>query len=180
MRFCTEDVPCAVSERPACRIRRSPLPVSRRSVLNVARIVASLLAARGAGAAESSVCGESPRPWVQIVTEDVPGSHVAFVSLLRAELASRGLDLCASSTDVGAPPVATIRVSARPDAVALTVEVRDALTEKQVNRDVALAGIPPDGQPLTLALAADELLRASWAELTLRTAPPPDASGPRR
>ena len=95
------------------------------------------------------------------------------VGLLGAELASRGLELCGSRPDAGASPIATVRVSSRPDAVALTVEVRDALTAKQVSRDVALSGVPRDSQPLTIALAADELLRASWAELQLRTAPPP-------
>jgi hypothetical protein len=33
--------------------------------------------------------------------------------------------------------------------------------------------MPPDGRPLALALAIDELLQASWAELALPTAPPP-------
>jgi len=57
--------------------------------------------------------------------------------------------------------------------------VRDAVTAKRVERDVDLDAVPKDGQPLTLALAADELLRASWAELALSTAPPPAAPVPR-
>jgi hypothetical protein len=111
---------------------------------------------------------------VQVIgLDDVPANLTAFVGLLGAELASRGLELCTSRVEAASPPLATVRVTSRPDAVALTVEVHDAVTAKQVSRDVALAGVPGDSQPLTVALAADELLRASWAELELHTAPPP-------
>jgi hypothetical protein len=136
-----------------------------------------LAAASDALASGDASCGRTERPWVKVDATEVPASLAAFVSLLRAELASRGLELC---TDEGgpSPPVAAVRVSSRPDAVTLAVEVRDAVTNKQVMRDVALAGIPADGRPLTVALAADELLRASWAELALRTAPPPARSVP--
>ena len=58
------------------------------------------------------------------------------------------------------------------------MDVRDAITAKSVQRDVALEGVPSDGRALTVALAADELLRASWAELAIRTAPPPRAPVP--
>ncbi len=47
------------------------------------------------------------------------------------------------------------------------------MTSKRVSRDVDLRSIPSDGRELVLALAADELLRASWAELALASAPPP-------
>lgn len=96
------------------------------------------------------------------------------MSLLRAELASRGIDLCTSGGEARTdPPLATIEVTSAPDSVALGVEVRDAVTAKHVSRDVALGGVPADSRPLTIAVAADELLRASWAELALRTAAPP-------
>ncbi len=85
---------------------------------------------------------------------------------------------CTARAASAPPPLATIQVSWHPDAVALTVEVHDAVTAKRVSRDVALEGVPRDGQPLTVALEADELLRASWAELELRTAPPPAVPAP--
>jgi hypothetical protein len=133
--------------------------------------VGLLVTVADAHAASEPACG-AERPWVKIEAAELSPSLATFVSLLRAELGSRGMDLCTAS-DGAASPVASVRVSSRPDAVTLAVEVRDAVTDKQVSRDVALAGIPPDGRPLTIALAADELLRASWAELALRTAPPP-------
>jgi hypothetical protein len=135
--------------------------------------LACLSAPRTALAQPDPVCGSSGRPWVQILETAPPGSLVPdFAPLLRVELASRGIDLCASTEAPGAGPIATVLVAPRPGAVTLTVEVRDALTQKQVRRDVALSAIPVDVRPLTIALAADELLRASWAELALRTSPP--------
>jgi hypothetical protein len=128
--------------------------------------------ASGARASNEGACGRTERPWIRADTQEAPPALAGFVSLLAAELASRGFDLCASD-DGSSPPVATVRVTSRPSGVELTVEVRDAVTDKQVRRDIALGGIPADGRPLTVALAADELLRASWAELALRTATPP-------
>lgn len=123
---------------------------------------------------ELATCGRGDWPWVGVHTsDDLSPGLASFVGLLRAELASRGIDLCPSLESGMQPPLATIQVSSSPDAVALGVEVRDAVTEKHVSRDVALGGVPADSRPLMIAAAADELLRASWAELALRTAPPP-------
>jgi hypothetical protein len=60
------------------------------------------------------------------------------------------------------------------------LRVTDSVTRKRVGRDLGLDELPADGRPLALAVAAEELLRASWAELALRgvhspqTAPPPE------
>jgi len=99
---------------------------------------------------------------------------------LRAELATRSIDLCPGAGVHGAAAIATITVTVRADGAAIDVEVRDRLTAKRVSRDLDLAGVPADGRALTLAVVADELLRASWAELALATAaapamPVPDA-----
>ncbi len=147
--------------------------MKRRLVLAFATL-GLLPAGTGAAAAPATDCGATGRPWVQVIgQDDVPANLAAFVRLLGAELASRGLELCTSRVEAASAPLATVRVAASPDAVALTVEVHDALTAKQVSREVALSGVPRDSQPLTVALAADELLRASWAELELHTASPP-------
>jgi hypothetical protein len=50
------------------------------------------------------------------------------------------------------------------------IEVRDAVTHKRVRRDVDLSRIPDDGRAAAIAIEADELLRASWAEIALDTA----------
>ncbi len=140
----------------------------------VAVVVALALPERRASGDQAAACGQRGRPWVAVHTpDDLPRGLGSFVGLLRAELASRGIDLCTSVDAALEPPLATIEVSSAPDTVALGVEVRDAVTAKHVSRDVALGGVPADSRPLTIALAADELLRASWAELALRTAAPP-------
>ena len=132
------------------------------------------LSERAASGDEAPACGRNGRSWVAVHASDQLARELeSFVDLLRAELASRSIDLCAPGDEGRQPPLATIEVSSGPDAVTLGVEVRDAVTAKHVSRDVALGGVPADSRPLMIAVAADELLRASWAELALRTAPPP-------
>ena len=76
---------------------------------------------------------------------------------------------------------ATVRVaSSDQTSVAVSVEVRDAVTEKRVSRDVDLTRVPADGRAFAIALAVDELVWASWAEIALaksqRPAKPPPRS----
>ena len=154
--------------------------VARRAAAAVVA-VAWLVAASEPPASgdEAPACGRGGRPWVEVrASGELPRGLGSFVELLRAELASRSIELCASIDEGRPAPLATIAVSSGPDAVTLGVEVRDAVTAKHVSRDVALGGVPADSRPLMIAVAADELLRASWAELALRTAPPPARAVP--
>jgi len=100
------------------------------------------------------------------------GFRALLVAQLEAGLEARHIELCAT----GAPftrdgPASEIALSARGENV--TVTVLDAITGKRLERAVALAPVPRDARPLTVALAIDELLRASWVELGLPDAPPP-------
>jgi hypothetical protein len=117
-------------------------------------------------------CGDRGVPWVQL--DRVPFDAVfrlRLVAQLQAGLAERHLELCGPH-DAGSLPVATCDISlADADAPSVTVVLRDAITAKQVSRDLDLSTIPRDARPLTVALAIDELLRASWIELSLRDAP---------
>jgi hypothetical protein len=147
--------------------------------------VAALVLAVVFGEAEASACPPpgKPGPWVRVAVEgDAAGPiHArAIARLLGAELAARGIVAC-DEPSVGAPaPIAQVVVHAPESGqqVTVAVDVRDAVTAKSVQRDVELASVPPDGRALTVALAADELLRASWAELAMRAAPPPRAPVP--
>ena len=133
-------------------------------------LASSLMLLAGPAAAQSApqpACGAPGRSWV-LVTED---ADPRFVDALRGELASRGFDVCRDGGPTA--PVARVAVTGASDAPSIAIEVRDAVTSKRLARDVDLVTIPADSRALTLALAADELLRASWAELTLATAPPP-------
>jgi hypothetical protein len=86
-------------------------------------------------------------------------------------LAPRRIGVCAGPAPGGEPPLATVAIELGADErAAVDIEVRDAVTRKRVRRDVDLAPIPPDGRELAVAIEADELLRASWAEVALDTA----------
>jgi hypothetical protein len=135
-------------------------------------LVAALLmsvAESARGATLPVPCGLTSRPWIR-VQSDVP----AFVDAFRAEVAPEGFDACAD----GGPAAAIAVVSVARGEGAPTVEIVDVLTLKRVSRTVDLRSIPPDGRDLALAAAADELLRASWAELALVSAPSPPVPVP--
>jgi hypothetical protein len=143
-------------------------------------------------------CGDSSRPWilVEFGVEPMPMTNLPegeVTRQLRAGLSKRGIDVCTktptSSPGDGsevpiplsgrAPPMATIVFSSvDKDGVALTLEVRDALTAKRVGRQVDLHTTPADGRALVLAVEADELLRATWAELAMKDAPSTPARVP--
>ncbi|MFO0628599.1 MAG: hypothetical protein U0325_23700 [Polyangiales bacterium] len=95
--------------------------------------------------------------------------------LLRTELESDGVEEVRFEGDATGA-MALIRLEfpqCATDASAVVLEVDDALTNKSVRREVDLGDVPSSGRPRALALAAAELLRASWAELAL---PPPRAT----
>lgn len=140
-------------------------------------LASAVMMGRVASAADPAECESSTRPRIEVILPArFPPSLAPFVELLRVELGSRGIDVCKGTPSN--PPIATVEVEPRGDGVALSVEVRDAVTAKRVGRDVSLEGAPVDSRPLTVALAADELLRASWAELSLRDRPPPQLPVP--
>lgn len=76
--------------------------------------------------------------------------------------------VCVRGPETGSP-VSTVVLERKGDLV--TIEVRDAITDKRLSRDLDLKPLPDDGHALALAVASDELLRASWAELALRQRP---------
>ena len=141
--------------------------------------VAVMLAAiTASGNAEADVaCGQPAHPWVAVAGSIAELPDV--VPLMRAELAAREIDVCLDPSGHAAPPLATVDVSTQAGGASIAVEVRDRLTEKRILREVDLTAVPPDGRALTLAAAADELLRATWAELALVTSPVPAAPVPR-
>jgi hypothetical protein len=91
---------------------------------------------------------------------------------LAAELSPRGFGVCPSRATQGELVAEVALVQQEPALVSIQVE--DYTTGKRVARDVRLGRIPAGGLALAIAIAADELLRASWAELMLRRrqAPP--------
>jgi hypothetical protein len=136
--------------------------------------------AQTADAGEAADCSGA-RPWV-LLTGGMPKPLASAVrSELRAGLISSHIDVCAEGAGPAGRPLA--RVSFTPVGEGTTrysLDVTDSVTQKRVGRDLSLEKLPADGRALALAVAAEELLRASWAELALRgvhspdTAPPPE------
>ncbi len=101
---------------------------------------------------------------------DVDPALVAEVRTdLATELEHRGLAVCGPDGREREPAA---RVLLREAGEAVVVELDDRVTNKRVARDLSLVRIPPNGRALAIAIAIDELLRASWAELTLQREPP--------
>jgi hypothetical protein len=98
---------------------------------------------------------------------------------LRAGLEPAGFRVCRVGTAAKIAPVATVELRQRSgERVSATIEVRDGVTAKRVARDIDLGALPEDGRALGVGVAADELLRASWVELSLTDAPKPAQTPP--
>lgn len=123
-------------------------------------------------AATTAHADECAAPAVRLAFEGTPLDTLrdGVTTQLAAEMRRRGIGVCRVED---ARALAEITMRAGPGNV-VTIAIRDPVTEKQVTRDVPLGAIPADARALTLALAADELLRASWLE-TAMTEPPPRA-----
>jgi hypothetical protein len=126
-------------------------------------------------------------PWVQLADDVLHAPFDAafrtlFLAQLGAGLEARHIELCAAHDDQPADAAdgaaSEIALSGTQGDV-VTVAVRDAITGKRLAREVPLASVPRDARPLTVALAVDELLRASWLELALADAPAPRRAVPR-
>lgn len=143
----------------------------RRPVV-LAAFAATLSAGTRASAEPS--CAADGRPWVSVRLGPRVPARSQIVAQLRAGLVARGIGVCEASRAPSRPPIASIELSAAiGDRVSIVVGVSDRVTDKRVSREIDLEPLPRDAWPLSLALAADEVLRASWAELALKSAPKP-------
>jgi hypothetical protein len=137
-------------------------------------LVAALVMMPSLARAAADECGDSARPWIRVRIGPAEPLGDDVVAQLRAELSARGIDACLEPATARSPETATLLIAAvRDGAPRYTIEVGDALTGKRVDREVDLSRTPPDGRALALAVSADELLRATWAELAVQDAPQP-------
>lgn len=128
------------------------------------------VSAASAEAPAAACPGAATTPWVRLRFAESVDAALAREALkdLRAELAPRGFAVCgAQQAPADAVPLASVEVAVSEAGLA-TVRVSDSATHKRLARDVPLHTLPTDGRALGLALAVDELLRASWAELSMR------------
>jgi hypothetical protein len=124
-------------------------------------------AACGADGPWVALAFEGGQDWPKALREDARAD-------LRAGLRLRGIDVCDADSPAETKPVAllTLHISSAT-RVRVSIDLRDAITDKRVLRDVDLHSVAPDARGLLLAQAADELLRASWVELAVEDAPKP-------
>jgi hypothetical protein len=141
--------------------------------------LALLSAVLGAGLVFSPrAWGAAPRcdgngPWVLVELRAESWTEAqrgGVVGDLQHTLAPQGIAACVAGARPSGEPLATLAIELAADGKAtVDIEVRDAVTKKRVRREVDLTGIPADGRELAVAIEADELLRASWAEVALDT-----------
>ena len=131
--------------------------------------VSALLGTRFArGQPDETTCGVG-RSWVLMELSALEQTFAArLISDLRAGLAPSRVDACSSAPVQRRDPLATVKiVPSAADPLTVSIDVSDSVTQKRIGRDVDLAHVPADGRAFALAVAAEELLRASWAELAL-------------
>ncbi|HVY28698.1 MAG TPA: hypothetical protein VHB79_19210 [Polyangiaceae bacterium] len=137
------------------------------------------LLAPAAHAQQVSDCS-GERPWVSLAGNLRKAVVHAVASELRAGLAPSHIDVCELGDKTAGEPLARVSITQEGEQARFSLDVTDSVTQKRVGRDLSLDKLPADGRALALAVAAEELLRASWAELALRgvhrpdTAPPPE------
>jgi len=122
-------------------------------------------------AAETPVCSSSAKNWVRVSIEatEFPDLPSQLLEHLRVELALHGIAVCPLNSMGEGAPLAVIRIVRKAEQrFGIEVEVDDAVTEKRTTRILDLKRLPQDTHPVTIALGAAELLRASWAEIKLQ------------
>ncbi len=92
----------------------------------------------------------------------------AALTDLVAALEPRQIGVCSGETvDAGERTVSRVRVELA-DPTRVRIEVDDALTNKVVSRQIKVEDSTESASALIVAVAIDELLRATWAELTIQ------------
>lgn len=141
-----------------------------RSLVWFATLAGAILLS-SAAAAQPRCDGNDPWVLVELRAESwTEAQRRGVVGDLQHTLAPQGIGACLGSARPSSEPLATLAIELGTAAKAtVDIEVRDAVTNKRVRREVDLSSIPADGRELAIAIEADELLRASWAEVALDT-----------
>lgn len=125
-------------------------------------------------------CGKL-RPFVELSFEGrsfTADFIAAFIGDLSAGLREQGVEACLAAPS-GRNPEASVFVRSRAtNPTRVTIEVIDGRDGKRFERVVDLERLPKDGRAFALAVATDELLRASWVELERSRAEQPSSSPP--
>ncbi|MET0386079.1 MAG: hypothetical protein ABW321_08990 [Polyangiales bacterium] len=166
-----------------CWRRTHPCSLAELRALLVCGMAASLLLLAGRAHAQAPACASDP--WVELAFEGDLWSSALQINTredLRVGLRLRGIQLCSAGPETAAlQPVARVILHLLDfERMVVSIEIQDAVTDKQVFRSIDMHAIAADARALSLAQSIDELLRASWVEITIRpptpSAPPPPAA----
>lgn len=146
----------------------------RLTIVTCLPFVLSLSARHAHAAGECS----GKMPWVAVSGRMPPAFAEAVRSDLRAGLAPSHIDVCEEPNGSGTEPLARVSVEPTGSAARYSLDVTDSVTHKRVGRDLSLENLPADGRAFALAVAAEELLRATWAELALQGENHPKSTAP--
>lgn len=148
--------------------------MSRGAVRAIALTAAMLASPRALAADEGAApCPPPGGSWLRVALQGDGFERPLREGVLRqmaADLAPHGVATCEAPAE-GAP-LADVALSLTRGR-ALSLELRDEVTHKRMARDLSLASVPPDALALSVALAAEELVHASWIEAALAPPPPP-------
>jgi hypothetical protein len=123
--------------------------------------------------ASGADCPPAEGPWLRVELEGdafTPSLRARVLEQMAADLGERGIATCAGPAE--GTPLGDVQLALTRPAN-LSIDLRDDVTQKKVSRTLSLAGVPPDALGLSIALAAEELLHASWIEAALTRAPTP-------
>jgi hypothetical protein len=90
---------------------------------------------------------------------------------IRAEVRRHGIGVWWAEQRQATAPIVTLAIEAvQPLAISLSLDTVDPVSGKRPARELQLDSVPPDGHPLAIAVAVDELLTSSWLRLAARPA----------
>lgn len=137
-----------------------------------ARIVlaSSLLCSGATARAEAPSCADPQAAFIAL-SQGPAGSELALDEIQRhlaAGFAASGVAVC-SGESAAQRRVAEVEIDAEAAAsrAVLRIRMKDAVTNKTLERSVDLAATPEDSRTLLVALYIEELVQASWIETTL-------------
>jgi len=137
-----------------------------KPLVAIGALVAALAFSKVGAAAPPAECPQGEQPWLRLELGPslAPVLAVTVAAKLQAELDRWNIALCASVTRDDAPPPLAVIALALDAGDVLLLQVADRATDKRLERSISLRGIPKDALALSIAVAAEELLHASWFE----------------
>jgi hypothetical protein len=139
----------------------------------LALVITGVLTASESAQADAVACDpQKSHVSVAFIGEFSEEIREGALSDLSAALLPQRLGVCQDSQVSGVPKSVSLVKLELLEGSRVRIEVDDSLTDKTVARDIRLEDPKDSASALIIAVAIDELLRATWAELSIKEAPP--------